>query len=60
MIVYLDPDDYKEDARKKQEIKKISPDPRPTTQGRGRRQQPRVDGMRTSAGFYPRERVPHY
>jgi hypothetical protein len=56
MIVYLDPDDYKEDTRKRQEIKKLPPDPRPNTQARNRRRNLKVDGMRTAAGFYPKDR----
>lgn len=57
MIVYLDPDDYKEDTRKKKEIKKLPPEPRPNTQDKkGRKRNLRVEGMKTAAGFYPRDR----
>lgn len=58
MIVYLDPDDYKEDTRRKQEkIKEINM-PRPESQQRGgvRRRNIRTDGMKTAANFFPRDR----
>jgi len=58
MIVYLDPDDYKEDTRRKQEkIKEVNM-PRPESQQRGgpRRRNIRTEGMKTAANFYPRDR----
>ena len=66
MIVYLDPDDYKEETKKKQE-KKETPPPsrepaRPGTQRPGsqqrrdRKRTPKVDAMRTTGNFYPRDR----
>ena len=60
MIVYLDPEDYKEEARKKQE-KKMAVPARPTTNQNERkaRRNMRTDGMRTAAGFYPVDKAPN-
>ena len=58
MIVYLDPDDYKEETRKKQEIRQVPmPVPRPgSNQQRNMRRKNRTNGMKTAVGFFPQEK----
>lgn len=61
MIVYLDPDDYKEETKKRQEIKQAPmPAPKPASrlgsQRKDRKRNLKVDGMKTTAGFFPRDR----
>ncbi len=74
LIVYLDPDDYKEEFLRKREQKlkekekeqkefstpqiKKEDYMRPVTQMKSSRRNLKVDGMRTGANFYPRARGP--